>query len=107
MFDVLSHLQLTLTNSMLFCLVRLKRNAGNLVVYVAQTVHRFAHHAKCVQRCQTYFLYRIRENSQLRSRDGDFNYTIILYPEAPLHPLFRNKVKKKHQTQTKPGKQIN
>jgi hypothetical protein len=27
---------------------------GNLVVYVAQTVHRFAHRAKCVQRCQTY-----------------------------------------------------
>jgi hypothetical protein len=24
------------------------------------------------------YLYRIRENSQLRSRDGDFNYTIIL-----------------------------
>jgi hypothetical protein len=29
-------------------------NQGNLVVYVAQTVHRFAHHTKCVQRCQTY-----------------------------------------------------
>jgi hypothetical protein len=31
-----------------------KQVMGNRVVYVAQTVHRFAHHAKCVQRCQTY-----------------------------------------------------
>jgi hypothetical protein len=27
---------------------------GNLVVYVAQTAHRFAHRAECVQRGQTY-----------------------------------------------------
>jgi hypothetical protein len=59
-------------------------SCGNLVVYVAQTVHRFAHHAKCVLRCQTYLFVSKRENSQLMSRDGNFNYTIILYPGTPL-----------------------
>jgi hypothetical protein len=60
---------------------------GNLVVYVAQTVHRFAHHAKCVQRCQTYLFVPKKGNSQLRSRDGDFNYSIILCAGAPLPPI--------------------
>jgi hypothetical protein len=35
---------------------------GNLVpVYVAQTAYRFAHRAKCVQYCQTYYYYVINQ----------------------------------------------
>jgi hypothetical protein len=73
---------------------------GNLVVYVAQTVHRFAHHAKCVQRCQTYlFVPKKRKFIALKIHNKDHVSVILIiqlyYVQEPLyHPLFRNKVKK-------------
>jgi hypothetical protein len=46
----------------------------------------------CVARL--IYLYRIRENSQLRSRDGHLIIQLYSIQEPLYHTLFRNKVKK-------------
>jgi hypothetical protein len=65
-------------------------NPGNLVVYVAQTLPKLCIASRTVLNvysvARLIYLYRIRENSQIRSRDGHFNYTIILCAGAPLPP---------------------
>jgi hypothetical protein len=68
-------------------LAKIISNFGNLVVYVAQTAHRFAHRAKCVQRCQTYLFVSNKRKFTIKITGRDFNYTIILCARAPLPPI--------------------